>query len=395
MWARQLGQLAGVDGAAARLRALLHRHRPAARGDAGSAGAARHRRLHLRARGGRRPPDGRLRAGGQAVGHGGHPPRLRLLAAPRGLGSLPGPDGAGPGANPRARLGAGAPARQRPRELHARRALPARRGPRVPELLRRPPASTPSASPRPPAPARCWRSGSWAASRRWTCGTSTSAAWRPFQANPRYLRDRTVEMVGVLYAMHWPFRQPETARGVRRQRAPRPPGRARRLLRRRHGLGARRTGTPRRAWSRPIATASAARTGSRARRAEHRAVREAVGLFDQSSFAKFRLEGPDATAVLQRLCANDVDVPPGRIVYTAMLNRRGGIECDLTVTRARRGRVPHRHRGCRLDPRRRLDPPAPRRRARGAHRRDVGARRRRRHGPALARRSSRASPTPT
>jgi glycine cleavage system T protein len=66
---------------------------------------------------------------------------------------------------------------------------------------------------------------------------------------------------------------------------------------------------------------------------EHRAVREAVGLFDQSSFAKLRLEGPDAVAALQRLCANDLDVPPGRIVYTQMLNRRGGIECDLTVTR--------------------------------------------------------------
>src|SRR5207249_2288399 len=54
--------------------------------------------------------------------------------------------------------------------------------------------------------------------------------------------------------------------------------------------------------------------------AEHRAVREAVGLFDQSSLAKFRVQGPDATAVLQRLCANDVDVAPGRIVYTQMLN---------------------------------------------------------------------------
>jgi glycine cleavage system T protein len=66
---------------------------------------------------------------------------------------------------------------------------------------------------------------------------------------------------------------------------------------------------------------------------EHRAVREAVGLFDQSSFCKLRLEGPDALAVLQRLCANDVDVPPGRLVYTQMLNARGGIEADLTVTR--------------------------------------------------------------
>ena len=62
-------------------------------------------------------------------------------------------------------------------------------------------------------------------------------------------------------------------------------------------------------------------------------MREAVGLFDQSSFAKFRMEGPDAKAVLQKLCANDLDVGPGRIVYTAMLNRRGGVECDLTVTR--------------------------------------------------------------
>jgi 4-methylaminobutanoate oxidase (formaldehyde-forming) len=66
---------------------------------------------------------------------------------------------------------------------------------------------------------------------------------------------------------------------------------------------------------------------------EHRAVREAVGLFDQSSLAKFLLQGSDAVAVLQRLCANDVEVPIGRLVYTQMLNRRGGIECDLTVTR--------------------------------------------------------------
>ena len=62
-------------------------------------------------------------------------------------------------------------------------------------------------------------------------------------------------------------------------------------------------------------------------------VRSAVGLFDQSSFAKFRLEGADAAPVLNRVCANDVDVAPGRIVYTQWLNERGGIEADLTVTR--------------------------------------------------------------
>ena len=66
---------------------------------------------------------------------------------------------------------------------------------------------------------------------------------------------------------------------------------------------------------------------------EHRAVRNAVGLFEQSSFAKFRLEGADAARVLNRVCGNDVDVPPGRIVYTQWLNDRGGIEADLTVTR--------------------------------------------------------------
>jgi glycine cleavage system aminomethyltransferase T len=63
------------------------------------------------------------------------------------------------------------------------------------------------------------------------------------------------------------------------------------------------------------------------------AVREKVGLFDMTSFGKIRVEGRDALAFLQRLCANDMDVEPGRIVYTQMLNTRGGIECDLTVTR--------------------------------------------------------------
>ncbi|HWW31868.1 MAG TPA: aminomethyltransferase family protein, partial [Steroidobacteraceae bacterium] len=64
-----------------------------------------------------------------------------------------------------------------------------------------------------------------------------------------------------------------------------------------------------------------------------RAVREAVGLFDQSSFAKFVLKGRDAAETLGRICANEVDVPVGRIVYTQWLNERGGIEADLTVTR--------------------------------------------------------------
>src|SRR5262249_7698117 len=66
---------------------------------------------------------------------------------------------------------------------------------------------------------------------------------------------------------------------------------------------------------------------------EQRATREEVVVFDQTSFAKFVLKGRDAVALLQRLCANDIDVPPGRMVYTAMLNDRGGFESDLTITR--------------------------------------------------------------
>ncbi len=67
--------------------------------------------------------------------------------------------------------------------------------------------------------------------------------------------------------------------------------------------------------------------------AEALATRRTAGLFDESSFAKIEVGGPGACAFLQRLCANDVDVDLGRIVYTQMLNTRGGIETDFTVTR--------------------------------------------------------------
>jgi dimethylglycine oxidase len=67
--------------------------------------------------------------------------------------------------------------------------------------------------------------------------------------------------------------------------------------------------------------------------AEHIATRERVALFDITSFAKFDVAGPDACAFLERICANRVDRPVGTVVYTAMLTPRGGIRCDLTVTR--------------------------------------------------------------
>jgi 4-methylaminobutanoate oxidase (formaldehyde-forming) len=66
---------------------------------------------------------------------------------------------------------------------------------------------------------------------------------------------------------------------------------------------------------------------------EHRHVREAVGVFDQSSFAKYELSGPDAASALEWICAAPVSKPPGRLTYTQLLNTRGGIEADLTVAR--------------------------------------------------------------
>jgi 4-methylaminobutanoate oxidase (formaldehyde-forming) len=154
----------------------------------------------------------------------------------------------------------------------------------------------------------------------------------PFQRNQRYLRDRTVEALGLLYAMHWPFRQAETARGVRKSA----------LHDRLAAAGAcfgEVAGFERANWFGAPGTQPryeycyGRQNWFEHSAAEHQAVRERVGLFDQSSFAKFVLRGRDATAVLGRICANDIDVPIGRVVYTQWLNARGGIEADLTVTR--------------------------------------------------------------
>ena len=156
--------------------------------------------------------------------------------------------------------------------------------------------------------------------------------WMPFQGNSRYLHDRTVEGLGLLYAMHWPFRQFETARPVRTS-----PFHDRLAA---HGACCGETcGWERANWFAPSGSepkyhySYGRQNWFDCAAAEHRAVREGVGLFDQSSFAKFLLQGHDAERVLNRVCANDVSVPVGKLVYTQWLNDRGGIEADLTVTR--------------------------------------------------------------
>ncbi len=154
----------------------------------------------------------------------------------------------------------------------------------------------------------------------------------PFQKNRKYLQARVRESLGLLYATHWPFRQYQTARGVRRSAV------HDRLARAGACFG-EAFGWERANWYAPAGMAPAyeysygRQNWFEASAHEHRAVRNAVGLIDQSSFAKFRLEGPDAAHVLNHVCANDIDVAPGRMVYTQWLNERGGIEADLTVTR--------------------------------------------------------------
>jgi len=152
------------------------------------------------------------------------------------------------------------------------------------------------------------------------------------QANERYLHERTEEALGRLYAMHWPNLQATTARDVRRSP----------LYDRLQAAGACFGELAQ--WERanwfappgvdPVYDYSFGRQNWFPYAAEeHRAAREAVGLFDLSSFAKIEVTGRDALRLLQHVGTNDVDVPIGKVVYTLFLNRRGGIENDGTVTR--------------------------------------------------------------
>ena len=153
-----------------------------------------------------------------------------------------------------------------------------------------------------------------------------------FQSDLSYLEDRISESLGLLYAMHWPFRQYESARGIRISA----------LHDRLDQAGAVFGETA--GWERPNWYANQGQEReykySYGKQnwhsnmlAECKAVRETVGVFDQSSFAKFSVKGTDALEVLNVLSANQIDVEPGRGVYTQWLNKRGGIEADLTVNR--------------------------------------------------------------
>jgi glycine cleavage system aminomethyltransferase T/glycine/D-amino acid oxidase-like deaminating enzyme len=153
-----------------------------------------------------------------------------------------------------------------------------------------------------------------------------------FHGDDAWLKARVTEVLGLHYAMPWPNR--ELVSAWPQSRSP-----LYDRLRAKHALFGSKMG-----WERPnffAPSAPEARLDYSFGRQnwfayaaeEHRAAREAVALFDLTSFAKYLLQGPDAEAALQHLCANDVAVPVGRTVYTGMLNARGTYESDLTVAR--------------------------------------------------------------
>ncbi|WP_299898055.1 FAD-dependent oxidoreductase [uncultured Ruegeria sp.] len=152
-----------------------------------------------------------------------------------------------------------------------------------------------------------------------------------------WVRTRTVEAYGKHYTMAWPHEEHDSGRPCRKSPLYD-------TLKKQGACFGEKLG-----WERPnwYANASKGETPRdeysfgrqnwfNAVGREHKAAREAAVLFDQTSFAKFALKGPDALAAMNWICANDVDKPVGALVYTQMLNDKGGIECDLTV-----GRVAH------------------------------------------------------
>jgi 4-methylaminobutanoate oxidase (formaldehyde-forming) len=153
-----------------------------------------------------------------------------------------------------------------------------------------------------------------------------------FNGNNRWLRDRVGEILGLHYALPWPNRELSTARPFRRSPV-------HHLLAQANACFGSRMG-----WERPNFFAPPGEDPvieyDWGRQnwlpwvaAEQKATRTAVAVFDQTSFSKYLLTGPDSEQALQWLCTADVAVPPGRTVYTGLLNERGTYESDLTVTR--------------------------------------------------------------
>ncbi|WP_088284043.1 FAD-dependent oxidoreductase [Kineosporia sp. A_224] len=158
-----------------------------------------------------------------------------------------------------------------------------------------------------------------------------------YQTNPEYRRARTAESLGLVYACHYPDRSPTTARGAKRS-----PWHDRLAAAGAYFRDVSGWESP--GWYAPEGNAHGVEpvahelTWGRSPwwacwEAEHRAVREGVGLMDMSFMAKFRVQGRDAGRFLDHVSANAVDGAPGVITYTQWLDEGGTLEADLTVTK--------------------------------------------------------------
>jgi 4-methylaminobutanoate oxidase (formaldehyde-forming) len=145
---------------------------------------------------------------------------------------------------------------------------------------------------------------------------------------------RAVELYGHHYKLHRPGDEHETLRGIRRS----PLYEA---LKARGAVYGSRAGWERPNWFAPKGEAAVDQPAfDRAKTNwfphvgdEHRAIREGVALIDQTCFAKFEITGPHALSALQRLAVSDMNKPVGSTIYTQLCNEKGGIECDLTISR--------------------------------------------------------------
>ncbi|HEY5740795.1 MAG TPA: FAD-dependent oxidoreductase [Gammaproteobacteria bacterium] len=147
-----------------------------------------------------------------------------------------------------------------------------------------------------------------------------------------WVRRRTLEAYSKHYTMAWPFEENRTCRPSRRSPLYE-------TLKAQGACFGEKLGWERPNWFADDPASARDEYGFgrqnwfEAVGREHRAARERAAVFDQTSFAKYRIRGAGAEPALSWLCANDVAVADGAVVYTQLLNRRGGIECDLTVTR--------------------------------------------------------------
>ncbi len=154
----------------------------------------------------------------------------------------------------------------------------------------------------------------------------------PALNNRSFLRERATEVLGLHYQMAWPHREPATGRNLRRSPLHAALAAAGACFGQKAGwerpnwfAAPGQNPVPDYSWNRGNWFAAAA--------AEHLAARSRVAVFDQSGFAKIECQGPDALRLLQRACGNNIDVPPGRAIYTGLFNASGGFESDLTVLR--------------------------------------------------------------